>query len=115
MIDEGFHPMTMYFPLVVHGAMLIEPTESQAKEELDRFIDALRSLAERAKSGTAAELQGRAALRPAAPPRRDPGRPQAGAALAADQHLQAGGGIEKGIRGRRRVARRTIADLHAAD
>jgi glycine dehydrogenase subunit 2 len=55
MIDEGYHPMTMYFPLVVHGAMLIEPTESQAKEDLDQFIGALRSLAERAKTGTAAE------------------------------------------------------------
>ena len=32
MIDEGYHPMTMYFPLVVHGAMLIEPTESESKE-----------------------------------------------------------------------------------
>ena len=31
MIDEGFHPMTMYFPLVVHGAMLIEPTETESK------------------------------------------------------------------------------------
>jgi glycine dehydrogenase subunit 2 len=51
MIDEGYHPMTMYFPLVVHGALLIEPTESQAKEDLDQFIAALRSLAERAKSG----------------------------------------------------------------
>src|SRR3954468_8025663 len=38
MIDEGYHPMTMYFPLVVHGAMLIEPTESESKESLDRFI-----------------------------------------------------------------------------
>ena len=37
MIDEGYHPMTMYFPLVVHGAMLIEPTESESKESLDRF------------------------------------------------------------------------------
>ncbi len=55
MIDEGYHPMTMYFPLVVHGAMLIEPTESQAKEDLDLFIAALRSLAERARSGTAVE------------------------------------------------------------
>jgi glycine dehydrogenase subunit 2 len=45
----------MYFPLVVHGAMLIEPTESQAKEDLDQFIGALRSLAERARSGKAAE------------------------------------------------------------
>ena len=53
MIDEGYHPMTMYFPLVVHGAMLIEPTESQAKEDLDLFIAALRALAERARSGSA--------------------------------------------------------------
>ena len=42
MIDEGYHPMTMYFPLVVHGAMLIEPTESESKESLDRFIHVLR-------------------------------------------------------------------------
>jgi glycine dehydrogenase subunit 2 len=55
MIDEGYHPMTMYFPLVVHGALLIEPTESQAKEDLDQFIGALRSLAERAKGGQEAE------------------------------------------------------------
>ncbi len=53
MIDEGYHPMTMYFPLVVHGAMLIEPTESESKRELDQFCDALLSLAKRAKSGDA--------------------------------------------------------------
>jgi len=51
MIDEGFHPMTMYFPLVVHGAMLIEPTETESKRELDRFCDALRALAATAKLG----------------------------------------------------------------
>ena len=51
MIDEGYHPMTMYFPLVVHGAMLIEPTESESKQELDLFCDALLSLAKRAKAG----------------------------------------------------------------
>jgi len=51
MIDEGYHPMTMYFPLVVHGAMLIEPTESESKGELDRFIQSMRSLATRAKDG----------------------------------------------------------------
>jgi glycine dehydrogenase subunit 2 len=45
MIDEGFHPMTMYFPLVVHGAMLIEPTESESKASLDFFCAALRDLA----------------------------------------------------------------------
>ncbi len=53
MIDEGYHPMTMYFPLVVHGAMLIEPTESESKRELDQFCDALLSLARRAKAGEA--------------------------------------------------------------
>ena len=54
LIDEGFHPMTMYFPLVVHGAMLIEPTETESKAALDQFIGALRSVAERAKAGDAA-------------------------------------------------------------
>jgi glycine dehydrogenase subunit 2 len=51
MIDEGYHPMTMYFPLVVHGAMLIEPTESESKDSLDRFIISLRGLANAAKTG----------------------------------------------------------------
>ena len=51
LIDEGFHPMTMYFPLVVHGAMLIEPTETESKASLDQFITALRSIAERARAG----------------------------------------------------------------
>lgn len=50
-IDEGYHPMTMYFPLVVHGAMLIEPTETESKQELDRFCDALSSVAKRAAAG----------------------------------------------------------------
>jgi glycine dehydrogenase subunit 2 len=51
LIDEGFHPMTMYFPLVVHGAMLIEPTETESKAALDQFIAAMRAIAGRAKSG----------------------------------------------------------------
>jgi glycine dehydrogenase subunit 2 len=51
MIDEGFHPMTMYFPLVVHGAMLVEPTETESKAALDQFIGAMRSVAGRAKAG----------------------------------------------------------------
>jgi len=51
LIDEGFHPMTMYFPLVVHGAMLVEPTETESKAALDQFIAAMRSIAERAKAG----------------------------------------------------------------
>jgi glycine dehydrogenase subunit 2 len=51
MIDEGYHPMTMYFPLVVHGAMLIEPTESESKASLDLFVATLRDLAMSAKNG----------------------------------------------------------------
>jgi glycine dehydrogenase subunit 2 len=57
MIDEGFHPMTVYFPLVVHGAMLIEPTESESKQGLDQFIASLRGLAEAAKSGDVARFK----------------------------------------------------------
>ncbi|MBB6228122.1 glycine dehydrogenase subunit 2 [Polymorphobacter multimanifer] len=47
LIDEGFHPMTVYFPLVVHGAMLVEPTETESKASLDQLIGAMRSVAER--------------------------------------------------------------------
>lgn len=57
MIDEGYHPMTMYFPLVVHGAMLVEPTESESIAELDQFCDALLSLARRAKAGDVAAFK----------------------------------------------------------
>jgi glycine dehydrogenase subunit 2 len=57
MIDEGYHPMTVYFPLVVHGAMLIEPTESESKESLDRFIASLRELAAAARGGEAARFR----------------------------------------------------------
>ncbi|MEQ8600223.1 MAG: aminomethyl-transferring glycine dehydrogenase subunit GcvPB [Devosia sp.] len=56
LIDEGFHPMTMYFPLVVHGAMLIEPTESESKQTLDRFCDVMTDLATDAKSGNSARF-----------------------------------------------------------
>src|SRR5205807_4082832 len=56
MIDEGYHPMTVYFPLVVHGAMLIEPTESESKASLDLFTAALRDLAMAAKRGDTARF-----------------------------------------------------------
>ncbi len=58
MIDEGFHPMTMYFPLVVHGAMLIEPTETESRGELDRFCDAVLRLALAARAGDADRFKG---------------------------------------------------------
>ncbi|PYS90673.1 MAG: aminomethyl-transferring glycine dehydrogenase subunit GcvPB [Acidobacteria bacterium] len=44
LIDYGFHPPTVYFPLVVEGAMLIEPTESVGRADLDAFIDAMRDI-----------------------------------------------------------------------
>jgi len=50
--------MTMYFPLVVHGAMLIEPTETESRQELDRFIAALRALAGAAKAGEVDRFKG---------------------------------------------------------
>ena len=46
LIDYGFHPYTMAFPLIVPGALMIEPTESESKEEMDLFIEAMRSIAE---------------------------------------------------------------------
>ncbi|MEX0297958.1 MAG: aminomethyl-transferring glycine dehydrogenase subunit GcvPB [Kordiimonas sp.] len=58
MIDEGYHPMTMYFPLVVHGAMLIEPTESESKYNLDQFIRSMRGLAEAAVAGQTERFEG---------------------------------------------------------
>jgi len=45
LIDYGFHPYTVSFPMIVHGAMMIEPTETESKRELDLFVDALISIA----------------------------------------------------------------------
>jgi glycine dehydrogenase subunit 2 len=50
LIDHGFHPPTIYFPLVVSGALMIEPTETETRETLDRFIAAMRSIAAEAKT-----------------------------------------------------------------
>jgi glycine dehydrogenase subunit 2 len=50
LIDYGFHPYTVSFPLVVPGALMIEPTESESKEELDLFIDAMKQVAEEAEN-----------------------------------------------------------------
>jgi glycine dehydrogenase subunit 2 len=49
LIDYGFHPYTVSFPLVVHGALMIEPTESESLEELNLFIDAMKSIAREAQ------------------------------------------------------------------
>ena len=50
LIDYGFHPPTVYFPLVVRGAMLIEPTETETKQTLDQFVDALHQIVHEAKT-----------------------------------------------------------------
>src|SRR5690242_15088002 len=50
LIDYGFHPYTTAFPLIVPGALMIEPTESESREECDLFIDAMKSIAEEAAS-----------------------------------------------------------------
>lgn len=50
LIDYNFHPPTNYFPLIVHEALMIEPTETESKQTLDRFADALLKIAEEAKN-----------------------------------------------------------------
>ncbi len=50
LIDYGYHPPTIYFPLVVHGALMIEPTESESREDLDRLVAALLAIEEEARS-----------------------------------------------------------------
>jgi glycine dehydrogenase subunit 2 len=64
MIDEGYHPMTVYFPLVVHGAMLIEPTESESRASLDLFVATLRDLALAVKRGETERFTGAPYLAP---------------------------------------------------
>jgi len=64
LIDEGFHPTTIYFPLVVHGAMLMEPTETESKASLDQFADAILALVRRAKGGDAASFHAAPRLSP---------------------------------------------------
>jgi glycine dehydrogenase subunit 2 len=49
LMDYGFHPPTIYFPLIVPGALMIEPTETEPKEELDAFCDAMIAIAEESK------------------------------------------------------------------
>jgi glycine dehydrogenase subunit 2 len=49
LLDYGFHPPTMSFPLIVHGALMTEPTESEGVDELDAFVAAMKSIAREAK------------------------------------------------------------------
>ena len=51
--DYGIHPPTMYFPLIVHEALMVEPTETESKETLDEAIEVFRSIYEKAKGRSA--------------------------------------------------------------
>ena len=51
LLDFGIHPPTIYFPLVVHGALMIEPTETESRETLDRFVEVMRQIYDEALSG----------------------------------------------------------------
>lgn len=57
LLDHGIHPMTVYFPLVVQGAMLVEPTESEPKETLDEFIKIMREIADEVEAGKGEALK----------------------------------------------------------
>jgi glycine dehydrogenase subunit 2 len=57
LIDYGFHPYTVSFPLIVPGALMIEPTESESKEELDLFIDAMQQIAREVEENAEFVLQ----------------------------------------------------------
>ena len=74
-MDYGFHPPTVYFPLVVPEALMIEPTETEAKETLDAFVDAMLAIAREAAESP--ELVEGGAAPPARPPARRGARRQA--------------------------------------
>ena len=58
LMDYGFHPPTIYFPLVVHGAIMIEPTETETKEDLDQFIEAFKAVVQEAAENSRAAAGG---------------------------------------------------------
>ncbi len=57
LLDYGYHPPTIYFPLIVEEAIMVEPTETESKETLDRFIEAMRQIAQEAKTDAERILQ----------------------------------------------------------
>ena len=56
LVEHGFHPMTVYFPIHIAGTMLIEPTETESKDSIDRFITVMKDIANGAKAGKADEF-----------------------------------------------------------
>ena len=85
LMDYGFHPPTVYFPLVVPEALMIEPTETEAKETLDAFADAMLAIA-----AEAAGRSGGDPFRPARPPRRPARRGARGQAAGRPPRLRRG-------------------------
>ena len=82
LMDYGFHPPTNYFPLIVHEALMIEPTETENKDTLDAFVEALVNIADEAK--TQPELLHKAPLTTQLwQDGRGQGRPRIGAVLLA--------------------------------
>ena len=82
LIDEGYHPMTIYFPLIVHGAMLVEPTETESKAALDEFAAVVKALVAAAPCRRRQPFSRCSPARPAPPAGRDRRRAKAGLALA---------------------------------
>ena len=72
LIDYGFHPPTMSFPLIVHGALMIEPTETESRRDLDLFIEAMKAIAREAGENARGPPGG--AARHVRPPARRNGR-----------------------------------------
>ena len=55
--EHGYHPMTVYFPLVLQGTMLIEPTETESKDSIDRFLSVMQDLAQDIRDGDTEKFQ----------------------------------------------------------
>ena len=91
LIDYGFHPPTIYFPLIVHGALMVEPTESEGLEELDRFVEVMKKIAEEARTHAGPAEEGARHDAPQ-PVRRGERRAEARAALEARVARSAGAG-----------------------
>ncbi len=96
LMDYGIHPPTIYFPLVVSEALMIEPTETEPKERLDEFVDAMRAIAkEAAESPEKLKEAPRVATGPAA--RRGAGGEAAGRAVRLRRaRAERGAGVNRG-------------------
>jgi PPK2 family polyphosphate:nucleotide phosphotransferase len=81
LIDRGFHPPTVYFPLIVEEALMVEPTETESLETLDSFAEAMLEIAAQAETDPH-PLHQAPVTAPVGPPRRGPGGPQPGRPLA---------------------------------